>query len=69
MRWVWEGKGGEESTGFRRQRVLWCAQIGGEMREEAAVYLDRRRCAHIGIDGGREENQHVTVGRDFWELK
>ena len=37
---VWEGKGGEESVGFRRKRVLWCAQIGDEMREEAAA------CSH-----------------------
>ena len=69
MGWVWEGKGGEELTRFGRQRVLWCAQIDGEMREEAVVGLDRPRCAHICIDGGREENRHATVGRDFWELK
>ena len=41
--WVWEGKGGEESVGFGRQRVLWCAQIGGEMREEAAACSHRYR--------------------------
>ena len=69
MGWVWEGKGGEELTGFGRQRVLRCAQIDGEMREEAVVCSDRRRCAHICVDGGREENRHATVGRDFWELK
>ena len=56
MGWVWEGKGGEELTGFGWQRVF-------------AVCSDRRRCAHICVDGGREENRHATVGRDFWELK
>ena len=68
-RWVWEGKGSEELAGFGRQRVLWCAQISGEMREEAAACSNQRQYAYIGIDGGRVENRLVTVGRDFWELK